>query len=234
MTRNLKALGLALVAVFAMSAVAASGAQAESFHSHAEHTTLTAKGTSDQTFTITNSLSFTCKKMSARGDITGTASGGGLFTNANATVRPFYEECKASNGDVVNVTTTGCHYRLNAETDANGHGKAFIECGTGAIKINDPSNGCTVSIPTGEPTEKGVHYTNEANGGGTNEETIAGEATVTGIHFTSNFICQLGGVPKEGNETHYVGSFTVEGFKYESGNTEEGYVHGPQVGIFKE
>jgi uncharacterized protein (DUF58 family) len=61
MNRKFKALGLALAAVFAMSAVAASAASAAEFHSNKKHTILHAGQTTTHTFTVGSGFgSITC------------------------------------------------------------------------------------------------------------------------------------------------------------------------------
>src|SRR5262245_58717455 len=127
MTRNLKALGLAFVAVFAMSAIAASAAHAtEYFHQHEEHTIITAANvgtghTGANEFTIAPGLTIKCTTAKFEGTevelekhveplTTGTT-----WTKESLTVTPTYSECTAFGFPAI-VTHEECHYKLFAAT----------------------------------------------------------------------------------------------------------------------
>jgi hypothetical protein len=249
MTRKLKALGLAMFAVFALSAVAVASAQAaEEFHSEAAHTVLTGTQDEDAGAASTAKLSIggvtvECRETHIEGDQTGT-------TSATATVRPRYngtsgnptgEPCTSFAGSTT-VATNMCHYKLGAATDANGHATASVICPAAGEAITISSAGCIIKI-TGGPNNKvggvevnqnlkGVHYTNTGSGA-TRDITV--KSTITGIHFTTNgaFACVIAGLPATGTNASYTGDVTTKGFNYTSGETTA-YVDGAQVGIFKE
>jgi len=101
MTRNIKAIGLALVAAFAMSSLMASAAQALAFHYSAEHTTLSGIGVGGQTFTAGGLFSpVTCEGAKLSGTATGK-------TATNLVLTPSYENCKDAKGRTVHWHATG-------------------------------------------------------------------------------------------------------------------------------
>ena len=138
MIRNLKALGLLFVAALAMSAVAASGAQAEEGdpgtftagktggepeHTHSEIVG-TQVGTAHDNHFITEEGSVNCTNSGV--SYTGTTETG---TETELTITPNYEECwtyttvdpeTIETGLPVTVKTTGCDYNFNQpEAKAN-------------------------------------------------------------------------------------------------------------------
>jgi len=116
MIRDLKALGLALLAVCAMSAVVASAAPASSGTlTTTGSVTATAEQVGEHVFTLTSHpvsggfATVKCKKAHFEGV-------GFLSTGAtSATVAPSYSECNAF-GLPATITTTGCNYRLDIGT----------------------------------------------------------------------------------------------------------------------
>ena len=123
MIRNLKVLGLALVAVLALGAMAASAAYAE------EPAELTTEGTvlsGSQSGThkfIANGNEVTCKTAT----FTGTTKNG----DREPTVKPTYNECHIIIGFTFNATVTnqGCSYKFTDFTTAapEYQGKVDIE-----------------------------------------------------------------------------------------------------------
>lgn len=105
MTRNIKAIGLALVAAFAMSSLMASAAQALEFHYSAEHTTLSgkSKGIGGQTFTAGGLFSpVTCEVA----EFSGTATS---KTATSLVLTPGYKNCKDAKGRTVHWHATGVY-----------------------------------------------------------------------------------------------------------------------------
>jgi hypothetical protein len=258
MTRNLKALGLALVAVFAFSAVAVSAAQAAEFH--AEEKSVVVTGTQDEKagaqkvaiLEIEGGLKVECANTFVEGTQTGTETGAGKFTAKESTVRPEYwgegvkgTKCNSFLGaKSVEVKTNMCHYRLPAETTVEQHALVDVICGKGeAIEII--GGGITLKI-TGGPENlvggvqvnkglTGVNYANE--GGPTTTRDITVKSTVEGIHYTCApaFTCGLLGVGTTGNKAKYVGDVTAKGFKDLNATAETTkYEDGAQVGIWWE
>lgn len=201
MVRNLRLLGLALAAVFALTAVAASAAMAEEFHSEKETTTLLGKQTETHKF-VTSVGTVTCEVAEFKGTVTGTKKAENDFANPEVTIHPTYEKCKLSGINInVTVTTTGCNYRFyNVATKS---GPVDVVCETGK-EITVAGTGCTVKVP-GQTGLKTVEYANEGTGTG---RTVKVTAKVTGIKYTtSGFLC--GTSSKENGE--YSGPTKVEG-----------------------
>jgi hypothetical protein len=228
MTRNLKALGLALFALFAMGAMTASAASAaDLFTTGKEHAILT--GTShDNIFTTTwNNSSFKCTTSQFTATTEEIENPTTKTKEVVATVLPSYTgipkktphetKCEATIGTVT-VDMNDCHYVLTGNTtkedlkDKTGKKDAevWITCPSGKeIEITGPL-GCIVSVPGVTPTEGGVIYTNIVGG------TVTVTATVTGITYTANAACQLAGFTKEDNDADYVGTVTVAGWEDKS------------------
>ena len=165
MTRNLKALGLALLAVFALSAVAASAASAANdvFTSSSEKTDLTG----ESAFPVFTSagVSVECEKGTYAGTVASEAM-------AEVPVHPVYEgNCLTAETFPTTVDTHGCDFILTGDTDANGHASAHIACTSGkeititvfeTLAHNSPPL-LTIHIPS--QTVRGIAYdTIEAGG----------------------------------------------------------------------
>jgi hypothetical protein len=141
MTRNLKAIALALAAALALSAVAASGASAQNhvFNTTAGQTAhLTAAATGDQVFkkSTDDTKEFVCKKMNIVNG-TGTVTDGAT----EVTAQPNYTECTAYQGanttEGVSATSefTSCHYNFKGSTTAGNptegnHANFQLKCTT--------------------------------------------------------------------------------------------------------
>ena len=216
MRRNLKALGLALAAVFAMSAVSASAASATTHDFHSHGNTVTAEAENTQVFTTESSeLTLVCEELTATGMV---AEG----ESEEVEVHPVYNNeenaCENSLIGSMTVETEGCDYVFTGETDANGHAEVHVVCEAGH-EINIVSSGCTLHIP--EQTVTGIHYNNQNEN--TNEKDITVEATVTGIHYTSSgFLCGFAGIPSEGNDGVEEGNSTVKGYSDTTETTQTG------------
>ena len=166
MIRNLKSLGLALMAVAAFGVVGVSAASAAEFHSEGATTTLTGTQTSQHVFTTTAG---TVKCNTAT--FSGTQSGA---TTQFVTVTPFYSGCIAFGFINVPIHVNACTYTF----DANNSGQVEIKCPAGkAIEMTAP--GCTTTIGA----QKGLKsrtYTNE--GAGTTRELTV-HTNIAGIHY---------------------------------------------------
>jgi len=218
MIRNMKAFGLAVVAVLAMGAISASAASAASFHSEVEPTSLKATGEGNQVF-VTPAGTVTCtgvtgdatmpkkteEKITATGIVyTGAASGGKCIT------KTIFGNVEVS----INFTTNECDYVFHS------NGEVDIECkaGTSGILISGPGCNITVGTQTGLKT---ATYDNKEAG---TKRDITITANVTGISGSaSGFLCSKEGAFTTGE---YTGNVTVQGF--------EDKVNGAQVGIWWE
>jgi hypothetical protein len=121
MIRKFKVLGPALVAVFAMSALGASAAQATAgtLTSEGKTVIVTAEQTTGHRFTLTNHkigegfATVECTTAEFTGSfVSASMEGATVFT-----VQPVYEGCKAF-GLNATVTTTGCDYLLHTVTQS--------------------------------------------------------------------------------------------------------------------
>ena len=219
MIRNLKTLGLALVAAFALSAVLASAASAEFTFDEAA-STLTAKGVSPtQKFVITDSEGeeegkSTCEEV-------GVGSGGtGLGTvESEITIEPVYsEDCTLSLGEATfeaEVDANGCHYLFTTETLNAVHIICSNEEGTEAegksieitAKILGSYRQC-IKIHAQTPTEPTIHYDNKTNSE-TGKMDVLMTVTVKGITYEKVGLCK--GEVNESNNADYEGEVTVTG-----------------------
>ena len=157
--RNFKALGLALVAVFAMSAVVASSASATSFtaESYPQHLTAEDIAPADK-FTVSgNELSCTDETFTAQS---------GLAATTTLEFIPDYVNCKTEGSAFNNVTVTenGCTFTFDA------HGHSIVDCPVNQkIEIHHYSNqahtssSCTNTVAA-QNISGTVTYTNEADG----------------------------------------------------------------------
>jgi len=221
MTRNLKALGLALVAVFAFSAMAASSASAVTDHITVGSVPATLTGTgSDNVFKITNATPLSVECTTARFHATVSSLG---VTSVTATAEyegrinqtPHTVDCDSGLGQVT-VNMNGCDYDLTGETTGLDNGSAdatvSITCsGTNEIVVEDTTHLCKIKIPAQTPTSGGVVYTNEGAG---SSKDIKVTATVTGITYTTEGSgCKLAGLAAEANNADYTGNVTVKAFE---------------------
>jgi hypothetical protein len=223
MTRNLKVLGLALGAMLALGATAASSASAvDTFTSTKNPETITAVNPAPHAgsinrFLVTNAsggelLSVECTTSKFHGTVANGALEGTFTAEYTGTINvtPHTTDCTTSFG-AMTVTMNGCAYILTGKTTGSDNGNdaiMSIECtpSTNEITIHIPSVGVTFEIPAQTPTSGGLKYTNEAG-------KVRVKATVTGTTFTCTpaFVCGLGGVPGEGNNADYVGEVLAHG-----------------------
>lgn len=192
MTRKLKVLGLALVAMFAMSAVAAS-AQAAQFQAAEYPASITAHSAESDNFFVTDVGIVECSTHHFEGSAN--------EATTTLTVVPIYKNCEAF-GLEAEVDTNSCHYLFHLH---EGSGPVYtmtvdIDCTeTGdAIKVITPA--CVITVPE----QNGLTHVLAENAGG----DVAIEAEVGGIEYEKEgAICS--GV---GTEGEYFGSALVEGF----------------------
>lgn len=172
MNRKLKALGLALVAAFAMSAFVAS-AQAAEFHAGEAHTTSTAGQTSTHVFTAGEGFGgVSCSKASFESTSTAT-------TETFQTIKPAYSECKDSFGRTAHVTVNGCAYVFKGGTSTTAN--VDVECPEGKTIVVEVKSGgstiCTVTI--GAQTNTGIVDLHNVAGGDVAIESTAGSVDNT-------------------------------------------------------
>jgi len=224
MIRNLKALGLALGAVFALSAAMASSASAiDTFTSSVTPAVVTGEPHSTDAFhkfevTLAKPFSIECATSKFSGTFKSGASQVTIFPTYTGTKeKPTEPPCKSTLGTAT-VDMNECSYDLTGKTTnehPKGSGKfdavVWVTCPAGKeITITGPL-GCTIHIHTQTPTEGGVTYTNETTPGGKKDIKI--HATVTGITYSTTNACTIAGFPTEGNNADYTGTVTAECFE---------------------
>jgi hypothetical protein len=208
MIRNLKALGLAAMAVFAMTAISASAAQAAPLF-HAEEAPVTYKGENvggKEKFK-TSAGTVECTTTSVTGESSES-------TSTEATISPTYTGCKAFGFLTATVTMNGCSYKFHlVEGSSPATATVDIVCPAGK-DITISSTGCVVHVPA-QTGLKHVVFDNEGSGA---TRDIKATNTVTGIKYTATGGCPGGEGTKEDGE--YSGTTTVKGFK--SGGAQQG------------
>ena len=242
MTRNLKVLGLALVAMFTLGAVTASSAFAvDHFTAEKEKAVLTSTVSENNVFKITtgaeNPPKVECKTSKFSGTFVTSATTVTVFPTYKGTVKKEVDENHCTFGaGKAEVELNGCDYDLTGETtkeDKTGKvGKDAVVSVTcpKEKEITVKTNlGCTLHIPEQTPTEGGVVYTNITHLG---KKAIEVTATVTGITYTSTgALCGAAGISSEGNNADYTG--TVIGTCYEdlgNGEKTDEFKEGAQIG----
>lgn len=153
MMRNLKALGLALVAVFAMSALASSTASA-TFHSSLENTSLSGEQTETHEFTVNTGVV-----------VCGVAKFSGFQEKTTAetvSIVPEYKECEFQELFEVTVNVNGCDYVFHASSETEGT-VDIATCGANKyIQVGSVFT-CRVRVP--EQEGKGpISYATEGKG----------------------------------------------------------------------
>ncbi len=206
MSRNLKVLGLSLVAVLAMSAMVAAGASAEApfkFKSEGSPTTLTGKQHAANDVFTTHTGTVSCDNATYAGTQTGTET-------SEVSVTPSYSGCKAFGLLSVPIDVNGCSYRFNANTKVgvNYEGSVDVVCPAGKqIEVTAP--GCTVTVKPQTGLSK-VTYTN-VGAGATREVTV--DVNINNLQYEEHRplfgICSTNTVPTTGGT--YVGAGLVTG-----------------------
>jgi hypothetical protein len=222
MKRNLKALGLALVAVFAMSAIAAAAAQAEEiadFSAASYPTTIDAVSEGAQVFKVPGLPNLTCTSLGKSHAILEKESGELTATDIT------FENCHVVSLGItfpVTVDSNKCHFTFTADTytpaATEGHGQAdgdvhIKECENGSITITVFKAGstehlpgdlrCTIHVPNQTPGAKtNVTYKNETTEG-VMAVTVEAHLTEVKTEVTESTLC---GSTRTVNST-YEGSF---------------------------
>lgn len=161
MIRNLKALGLALVAAFAMSGVAASAASADSFTT--EKAPVNVTGTTDPG--TTESVVTTAGSVTCHGVYIGTVSN---VSTTTIEVAPTYNNCTALGfpGSVVHVNNCKYVFHINSAAGVT-TGTVDIVCPAGEeLTVTALSAGtlkCTIHIGT-QTDLSSVTYTSVGSG----------------------------------------------------------------------
>ena len=206
-----KTLGAALLAVLAMSAVGASGAQATTTHFKANTGAETAevKFTADpkepsQTFK-THAGNFTCAEVHAIYK--------GLATTASATFTEVkLTECEfgglAATVNFEGVAGKPCDYTLtagNTETEP-GNSTGNLTLGPAGCKVIIKTLKCTLTMEGQQEFKESITYQNVK----TSFEEITAHITIKGLKYTTSATCPGGaGVFEDGE---YNGRITAKGY----------------------
>lgn len=241
MTRNLKMLGLALVAAFAMSAVAASAASAE----NEEQAYLTSDG--PVTLTAEEVGAASENRLTSFGSFTSCA--GSEYTGhkydetphvlmpkhtTTVTVTPHYVNCKSTAlGLATTVIMNECDYVFHLGKTVNRIENTYDVTATVVcprdnhieVTVNVFGSHCTTTIEENEEGYKGLHVTDNTDG------TIQVNGTATGIRaHREGPGCPGGTETTEEGELHQrievtgdnnVGEHTEIGISEEKETTEE-------------
>lgn len=200
MTRNFKALGLALVAMFAITAVFSSAASAQ-FESEAESTTLSVSGNAMQSFKTSAGSETTVECTTVQVD-------GTVASKATTTVRvtPTYSSCEKFLGIAVEIDENGCHYDFNLADNATS-GSVNLECPSATGIEITVGNTCRYEIDS----QSSLGTITYANKGTSSTREVELQPNVTGITSTRTtsdfpFLCPNGSATGT-----YTGNSTVTG-----------------------
>ncbi len=227
MIRNFKALGLALIAVFAMSALVASAAQAAAgeFTAESYPVTLTGSQVGTNTLTVGNGARVvSCTTASATGTLAGTST--------TLTLTPSYSGCTSTGALPATVTVNGCDFSLtsNTVTATTGTGSATVACPAGkeiivdiyasAAKHAENVRACEYHIAAQGPLSAGEYH---LEGAGSTREITATLAVKPATKNTvgSKLLCGLAA-----EET---GTSTLAGTQTLTGENAAGTAH---IGVF--
>jgi hypothetical protein len=196
MIRNFKALGLAVVAVLAMSAVVASAAQAVEFKAGAYPATLTAKAESianggSQKF-VTTAGTVTCDTVTGTGTLSAQSPSitiSNTYTDSALEAEGKKDTCTGPLGSQPVIEMNECKYKFVAS------GTVDIICPEGKSIVVNGGGLCTVKM--GGQTGLKATYTNIVEGG---VEAVTFSPAASTIKYTHSGLC--------GNGSGATGSYT--------------------------
>lgn len=183
--RNLKILGLALMAMFAMSAVTAGAASADHITAEQYPATLTGKNTTETDKFLTTTGTVNCKTASYAATISAAA------TSVSAT--PTYSNCTAF-GFPATIDVNGCKYVFNIGAGTTGDADLSCEAGK-TITVTAVSAGtikCTVHVASQSDIAGTITYSN--TGAGTTRE-VGIVVSLSGIDYSHTKGTGLGACP---------------------------------------
>ena len=207
MIRNLRALGIAFVAVFAMSAVAASAAHATAAHIRAGEGVGNAEIVVEQDPTVptqtfkTHAGNVTCAKFSAVYN--------GVATAKTATLEKVaYTECELG-GLAATVNFGTCDYTLGEGETFEAMGRGPVTLGPAGCEVTIKTLKCTVTVKGAQTFANAITYTNVQTTG--KPEEITGHASTNTIEYTTSATCPGGAITL--NTGVYEGTFTARAFQ---------------------
>jgi hypothetical protein len=220
MLRHLKALCLASVAVFALTAVAS--ASASEFKSeNATSTFMHGVQIGSGDVFHTNAGNVTCTSATYAGTQAGASS-------TTATVAPTYSGCT---GFLISATIhmNGCEYKFEEPTVTTAgvtyHGAIEIVCPEGkeitVTAISAGTTKCTIHIPGGQTFANAAEYT--LSGSGETRKIVA-TISISGIHYSQTAGTGFGACTTENNQTNgtYSGEAEMKGWTSSAMSTQQG------------
>jgi hypothetical protein len=245
MRSKIKALGVAILAIAAMSMLGASAAQAATSEAHVTGTGGAAANlTGEQLaggqhiFKLTTSgLEIWCTQAIFEGTIAAQA-GSQQTTASEAQITGTYTGCKTRGPFVATVTVkmNGCKYTIT-DSSTSLTGTVDINGCTSGKSIEVSAEGCTITVP--EQTTMGGHLGfSNADKVNKEEQDIIAESTIQNITYsTHGGFCILGN--QEHQDGDYTGTTTVRAYKDEgsaqkthNGHTYQQLICGAQKGLF--
>ena len=205
MTRNLKAMGLALFAAFALSAIGAQTASADLFVAPPDTVVTAEADTVDHTWAY-GLGTVKCEVTNFSG------TSGENEEETSLTVTPTFDECTLFD-DLAVVRTNHCYYVFTSHTDGNGHAPVHIECENAGehIEFEVVETGCTVTVAGGQTTGNGVSFANGDSGSEADVTVdLTAELEATRDNPTSDFLCSF--LPASGTMAT-TGNFTLKGYE---------------------
>jgi hypothetical protein len=183
MIRNIKALSLALVAVFALSAVVAGSASA-AFRSEAASTQVTRSANNASVFQYQSSgIKVECKLVEGTGSFTGT-------TSTEFVTAPEYSGCSTVLGPA-DVKFNGCTYRFTSAVGSTAI-TVHIECPAGKqieVTVTDGSETSICTLDIRSQTPGGIITGSNVGSGTTRETKIASASTGIVAERTGSSLC---------------------------------------------
>jgi hypothetical protein len=229
MTRTLKALGLALLAVCAIGVVTASSASAAkdiitcTNQANCDVTAEKKSGTTTVFGTKGSLLEVTC---------TGESFAATTVANGaeNITVTPTYSGCRAEPFGAATVDMNGCDYLLTGTTTTskttNGtedRTTAPVDIGGTCTEIVITAPGCEIGV-TKQSNLHGLTFTNEGATGTT--ENVKVTAHVDNIHYTTNdtVTCTLASLGPTGTDGFLTGTAIAKGYESDTAHGTANHV----------
>jgi hypothetical protein len=216
MIRNLKTLGIAFAAVFAVTAVAASAAQAQvddvdlTAAANPAYITVEADPSEPAQVFTTAVGSVSCEEFTGEsGELSG-EEGSTEFTELTLTKIAYSGNCELA-GNEAEVDFDGCHYTISNGKLDTGTGKltsdvALTPTGeTCSVTITVPVTGCEVTVE-GDQTFKGALTYTEVETGTKKEQTI--HANTDKIAYT----VKCPGFEEEFEGGSYEGTLTAKAY----------------------
>ena len=167
MKRRLKVVGLALVAVLAMTALSAPAAHAELFHFGA-HGTVLAENVGEEEL-VTNAGTVKCKTSKYTGSSATSTPGSQIVT-------PSYTGCTAFGFVNTTIHVGTCQLRFNTPVKTTST-VDIINCGAHGIVIT--AHNCEVTIPN----QNGLSHVTWENVAGSSPHHVRARVTLTGITY---------------------------------------------------